>query len=116
MKAIYQRYRGWFDVNPARLWPHPPAELSRRYVEAIGGMDRIVELAQVAHDEGDFRWAATVLDHAVFTDEKHSGARELHADTLEQLADEARARRQLQIEICERIIDHELSKLKLPGT
>ena len=86
MKAIYQRYRGWFDVNPARLWPHPPAELSRRYVEAIGGMDRIVELAQVAHDEGDFRWAATVLDHAVFTDEKHSGARELHADTLEQLA------------------------------
>ncbi|MES2475082.1 MAG: glutamyl-tRNA reductase [Verrucomicrobiota bacterium] len=37
-------------------------------------------------------------------------------DTLEQLADEARARRQLQIEQCERIIDHELAKLKLPGT
>jgi glutamyl-tRNA reductase len=37
-------------------------------------------------------------------------------DTLEQLADEARTRRQLQIEQCERIIDHELSKLKLPGT
>ncbi len=37
-------------------------------------------------------------------------------DTLEQLADEARARRQLQIELCERIIDHELSKLNLPGT
>ncbi|MDJ0313184.1 alkyl sulfatase dimerization domain-containing protein [Arthrobacter sp. H35-D1] len=86
VKAIYQRYRGWFDGNPARLWPHPPAELSRRYVEAIGGMDRIVELAQVAHDDADFRWAATLLDHAVFTDEKHSGARELYADTLEQLA------------------------------
>ncbi|HEX7261148.1 MAG TPA: glutamyl-tRNA reductase, partial [Luteolibacter sp.] len=37
-------------------------------------------------------------------------------DTLEQLADEARIRRQLQIEECERIIAHELEKLKLPGT
>jgi glutamyl-tRNA reductase len=37
-------------------------------------------------------------------------------DTLEQLADEARNRRQLQIEQCERIIDHELAKLNLPGT
>ncbi len=37
-------------------------------------------------------------------------------DTLEQLAEEARARRQLQIEECERIIDAELAKLNLPGT
>jgi glutamyl-tRNA reductase len=37
-------------------------------------------------------------------------------DTLEQLAEEARARRQLQIEECERIIEHELVKLNLPGT
>ena len=37
-------------------------------------------------------------------------------DTLEQLADEARAPRQKQIEECERIIDAELAKLNLPGT
>jgi glutamyl-tRNA reductase len=37
-------------------------------------------------------------------------------DTLEQLAEEARTRRQLQIEQCERIIDAELGKLNLPGT
>ncbi len=37
-------------------------------------------------------------------------------DTLEQLAEEARTRRQLQIEQCERIIDAELEKLSLPGT
>ena len=34
VKAIYQRYMGWFDGNPARLWPHPPAELAARYVAA----------------------------------------------------------------------------------
>ncbi|MFF1879406.1 alkyl/aryl-sulfatase [Leifsonia sp. NPDC058230] len=86
VKAIYQRYMGWFDGNPARLWPHPPAELAARYVDALGGLDAVVTLAQTAFDSGDFRWAATLLDHAVFTDPDHSGARALYADTLEQLA------------------------------
>jgi alkyl sulfatase BDS1-like metallo-beta-lactamase superfamily hydrolase len=86
VKAIYQRYMGWFDGNPARLWPHPPEALAERYVDAIGGVDRVVELARSAFDEGDFRWAATLLDHAVFTEPEHAAARELYADTLEQLA------------------------------
>jgi alkyl sulfatase BDS1-like metallo-beta-lactamase superfamily hydrolase len=85
VKAIYQRYMGWFDGNPARLWPHPPAALAARYVAALGGIDRVVELAQTAYDAGDYRWAATLLDHAVFTDAEHSAARTLYADTLEQL-------------------------------
>lgn len=86
VKAIYQRYMGWFDGNPARLWPHPPSELATRYVDAIGGVDRVVEVARAAFDSGDFRWAATLLDHAVFADETHAAARALYADTLEQLA------------------------------
>lgn len=86
VKAIYQRYMGWFDGNPARLWPHPPQPLAERYVAAIGGVDRVVELAQEAFDAGDYRWAATLLDHAVFTDSGHAAARALYADTLEQLA------------------------------
>jgi alkyl sulfatase BDS1-like metallo-beta-lactamase superfamily hydrolase len=86
VKAVYQRYMGWFDGNPGRLWPHPPEAIAPRYVEAIGGIDRVVDLAQKAFDSGDFRWAATLLDHAIFTDENHAGARQLYADTLEQLA------------------------------
>ncbi|GAA5204024.1 alkyl/aryl-sulfatase [Microbacterium jejuense] len=86
VKAIYQRYMGWFDGNPARLWPHPPKQLADRYVAAMGGVDRVVELAQEAFEAGDYRWAATLLDHAVFADEHHAAARTLYADTLEQLA------------------------------
>ncbi|WP_313812719.1 alkyl sulfatase dimerization domain-containing protein [Glutamicibacter sp.] len=85
VKAIVQRYLGWFDGNPARLWAHTPEEGAKRYVKAIGGIDRVVEVAQEAFDEGDFRWAATLLDHAVFTDANHTAARALYADTLEQL-------------------------------
>ncbi|MFF2370665.1 alkyl/aryl-sulfatase [Agromyces sp. NPDC058110] len=86
VKAIYQRYMGWFDGNPARLWQHTPTEGAKRHVEAIGGLDRVVELAKAAFNEGDFRWAATLLDYAIFTDDTHAAARELQADTLEQLA------------------------------
>ena len=86
VKAVYQRYMGWFDGNPGRLWQHPPEAIAPRYVSAMGGIDRVVELARAAVDEGDYRWAATLLDHAIFTDENHAGARELYADTLEQLA------------------------------
>ncbi|WP_232497967.1 alkyl/aryl-sulfatase [Agromyces humatus] len=85
VKAIYQRYMGWFDGNPARLWPHPPKPLAERYVAAIGGVDRVVELAQDAYEQGDFRWAATLLDHAVFAEPDNADAKALYADTLEQL-------------------------------
>lgn len=86
VKAVYQRYLGWFDGNPARLWPHPPEAAGPRYVAAMGGADRVVDLAKDAFDSGDFRWAATLLDHVVFTDADHAAARKLYADTLEQLA------------------------------
>jgi alkyl sulfatase BDS1-like metallo-beta-lactamase superfamily hydrolase len=86
VKAVYQRYMGWFDGNPGRLWPHPPEALAPRYVDAMGGIDRVVELAKAAFDSGDFRWAATLLDHAIFTDSEHAAARTLYSDTLEQLA------------------------------
>jgi alkyl sulfatase BDS1-like metallo-beta-lactamase superfamily hydrolase len=86
VKAVYQRYMGWFDGNPGRLWAHPPEAIGPRYVEAMGGVDRVVEIARKAFDDGDFRWAATLLDHAVFTDQESAATKALYADTLEQMA------------------------------
>ena len=85
-KAIYQRYMGWFDGNPAHLWQHPPVEAGRRYVEFMGGADEVVRKARESYDAGDFRWAAEVLNHVVFADTDHKAARELLAATFDQLA------------------------------
>jgi alkyl sulfatase BDS1-like metallo-beta-lactamase superfamily hydrolase len=85
VKAVYQRYMGWYDGNPAHLWQHPPTEAGKRYVEFMGGADAVVEKARVSFDEGDLRWAAEVLNHVVFAQPDHAAARELLADTLEQL-------------------------------
>ena len=85
VKAIYQRYMGWFDGNPAHLWEHPPVERARRYVEAIGGIDATLDRAREAAEAGDLRWAAELANHAVFAAPEHEGARELQATVLERL-------------------------------
>jgi alkyl sulfatase BDS1-like metallo-beta-lactamase superfamily hydrolase len=85
VKAIYQRYMGWYDGNPAHLWMHPPVEQGKRYVKLAGGADAVVANAREAYDEGDLRWAAEVLSHVVFAEPDHTAARDLLADTFEQL-------------------------------
>lgn len=85
LKAIYQRYMGWFDGNPAHLWQHTPTEAGRRYVEFMGGADTVVAKARGSFEAGDLRWAAEVLNHVVFAQPDHAAARELLADTYEQL-------------------------------
>ncbi|MFB7673377.1 alkyl/aryl-sulfatase [Kitasatospora purpeofusca] len=84
-KAVYQRYLGWFDGNPAHLWEHPPTEAARRYVDFMGGADEVLRRARRSFAEGDFRWVAQVVDHVVFADPVNAEARALQADALEQL-------------------------------
>jgi alkyl sulfatase BDS1-like metallo-beta-lactamase superfamily hydrolase len=85
VKAIYQRYLGWYDANPAHLWMHPPEASGARYVRAIGGIDATVQRAQEFADEGDLRFAAELASHAVFAEPDHQGARDLLATMLERL-------------------------------
>ncbi|MFC9876383.1 alkyl/aryl-sulfatase [Nocardia salmonicida] len=85
VKAIYQRYMGWFDGNPATLWQHPPVASARRHVEFMGGADEVVAKARKSYAEGDFRWVAQVLNYVIFADPDNAEAKALQADTLEQL-------------------------------
>ncbi|MFJ8164887.1 alkyl/aryl-sulfatase [Streptomyces sp. NPDC096136] len=84
-KAVYQRYLGWYDGNPARLWAYPPVESARRYVEFMGGADEVLRRAGASFAEGDFRWVVEVVNHVVFADPDNAQARALQADALEQL-------------------------------
>ncbi|GAA1878931.1 alkyl sulfatase dimerization domain-containing protein [Pseudonocardia ailaonensis] len=85
VKAIYQRYLGWYDGNPAHLWQHPPVAAAQRYVRAMGGPAAAMALAEAAFAEGDYRWAAEVLDRILFDDETNEKARALQADTFERI-------------------------------
>ena len=85
VRAVYQRYMGFYDGNPANLDPLPPVEAGSRYVAAMGGADAVLNGARQAFGEGDYRWAAQLLNHLVFAEPDNAVARNLQADTLEQL-------------------------------
>ncbi|MDS1113286.1 alkyl sulfatase dimerization domain-containing protein [Gordonia westfalica] len=85
VKAVYQRYLGWYDGNPAHLWPHPPEASAARYVRALGGVEAAVAKAQEFADEGDLRFAAELAGHAVFAEPDHAGAKRLLAQVFTKL-------------------------------
>jgi alkyl sulfatase BDS1-like metallo-beta-lactamase superfamily hydrolase len=84
-KAVYQRYLGWYDANPANLNPLPPVERGRKYVEYMGGADAVLRRAREDFAKGEFRFVAEAMSHVVFADPANADARGLGADALEQL-------------------------------
>ena len=84
-KAVYAKYLGWYDGNPANLNPLPPVESGEKYVEYMGGVEALILKASKAFDDGDYRWVAQVMNHAVFAEPNNVSARNLQADTFEQL-------------------------------
>lgn len=88
-KAVYQKYLGWFDGNPANLNRHPPEAAGRRYVEAMGGPEPVLAEGRRAFEAGDYRWAAEIVGHLVFADPANAEARALQADTFEQMGYQA---------------------------
>jgi len=84
-RAVYQRYMGWYDANPAHLAPAPPAETGKRYVAAMGGADKVMALAAEAAKAGDYAWSASLLNHVVMGDQSQKAARAQLSDVYEQL-------------------------------
>jgi alkyl sulfatase BDS1-like metallo-beta-lactamase superfamily hydrolase len=88
-KAVYQRYLGWFDGNPANLHKLPPVEAGAKYVEAIGGAKAVLAQAREAFGRGEYRWVAELVNHLVFAEPDNAEARALQADALEQMGYQA---------------------------
>jgi alkyl sulfatase BDS1-like metallo-beta-lactamase superfamily hydrolase len=84
-KAVYQRYIGWYDGNPANLNPLPRVEDAKKYVEYMGGAAAAIARAREDFKAGNYRWVAQVMDQALFADPSDKEARTLAADAFEQL-------------------------------
>ena len=88
VKAIVQRYLGWYDANPAHLDPLPPVATARKTIDYMGGAAAVLARAQVDFEAGQYRWVAQIC--ALLTQaEDHDGARQLGAAALEQLGYQA---------------------------
>src|SRR5246500_1811530 len=85
VKAIYQKYLGWYDANPVHLDPLPPVEAGKKYVEYMGGAEALLARAEADFAKGEFRFVAQAVSHLVFAEPDNQAARALLADTFEQL-------------------------------
>lgn len=89
VKGVWAYYLGWFDGNPANLQPLPPQLAGRKFVEYMGGAERIMARARKDYAAGEYRWVAQVLDTLVSAQPDHQPARRLLADALTQLGYQA---------------------------
>lgn len=89
VRAVYQRYMGFYDGNPANLDPLPPTQAAHHYVDFMGGADAIMGKARASFTNGEYRWVAEVMKHVVFAEPENAAARELLADALEQMGYQA---------------------------
>jgi len=88
-KAVYQRYLGWYDANPAHLNPLPPRERSKKTIAYMGGAAAAIERARKDFAAGEYRWVADIMSQVVFAEPDNWQARRLGADALEQLGYQA---------------------------
>jgi alkyl sulfatase BDS1-like metallo-beta-lactamase superfamily hydrolase len=88
-KAVYQRYLGWYDANPAHLNPLPPVARAKKLVAYMGGSDAAIARAREDFARGEYRWVADAMSEVVFAEPGNKAARELAADAMEQLGYQA---------------------------
>jgi alkyl sulfatase BDS1-like metallo-beta-lactamase superfamily hydrolase len=91
VKAIYQRYLGWYDAVPAHLDPLPSVAGASKYLDYMGGANAVIARARADFAAGHYRWVAEVMNHVVFAAPDNRAARELLADAYEQLGYAAEA-------------------------
>src|SRR3981189_872885 len=91
VKAIYQKYLGWYDANPVHLDPPPAVEAGKKYVEYMGGADAILARARTDFAKGEFRFVAQAVSHLVFADPDNAAARAMLADTFERRGSPSRS-------------------------
>ncbi len=90
-KAVYQKYMGWYDANPANLNPLPPVATAKKNIEYMGGSAAVIARAKDDFAQGNFRWVASVMNQVVFAEPGNVEARSLAANALEQLGYQSEA-------------------------
>ncbi|MDU3294852.1 MAG: alkyl sulfatase dimerization domain-containing protein, partial [Pseudomonas aeruginosa] len=88
-RAVYNFYLGYYDGNPANLHPYGQVEMGKRYVQALGGSARVINLAKEANKQGDYRWSAELLKQVIAANPGDQVAKNLQADNFEQLGYQA---------------------------
>jgi len=84
-RGVVNKYLGHWDANPATLIPLSPRDSAPLYVEMMGGSDKIMTKGEELNEAGQYRHAVEILDRLVFAEPSNQPAKDLLADSYEQL-------------------------------
>lgn len=92
VQALLRQYHGWYDGNPAHLFPSPAAEVAAEVVELAGGPGDVLARAGALGKGGDVQLALHLVD---FVLDAGAGLRrealELKMELLQALAEGERS-------------------------
>ena len=89
LRAVIERYLGFWDCNPATLLPLSPRDSAPLYVEMMGGAGKIISKGRELYEQGKYREAQEILNKLVYAEPQNQEAKDLLADVWEQLGYQA---------------------------
>jgi len=76
---IWRLYGGWYDGNPANLKPATEAMRGAEIAKLAGGSLNLANRAMEIADEGDFRLACHLIEHAMSADQDNKSIHAIRA-------------------------------------
>lgn len=89
IKAVYQRYMGWYDANPVNLNLLTPEDTAKKWISYLGDLEKVLSKAKEDFARGEYQWVAQLTKEIVFAKPNFQEARNLCAMALEQLGYQA---------------------------
>ena len=82
VRNVWRLYGGWYDGDPSRLKPAPPATLAREIADLAGGAQRLAARALEVAAAGDLRLAGHLAELAVQAAPDDHGAHAVRAEVF----------------------------------
>jgi len=82
---FYTGWVSWFDGDAANLFPTEPRKQAGRYVELMGGRQKVLDAARKSFSEGDPQMAAELTTFLIRIDHEDKEARSLKAACLRKI-------------------------------
>lgn len=88
IRAIFDRYLGWFSGKSSDLHPDSPLTRAKNLIELGGGSEQVLEKVIKAAEQGKYQWVLELTEALILHPENVNlqQVKEIHSSALVQLA------------------------------
>ncbi|MBY5392963.1 alkyl/aryl-sulfatase [Rhizobium leguminosarum] len=87
VRGIYQQNAGWFDGNPANIFPLTEKQRAEKLVAMAGGTAKMLGSAEASLAAGEFQWAIEQADYVLALEPRNGGATTVKIHALRELGE-----------------------------